>query len=128
MGPRTIRTSRPRAESDKTPASIEPLSWCCLRPRHLSRFVAEYRSLRVRPSGYVALDDTDRVVAEDFRERREVDPLLSHACRESVTEIAENQIQGQLDECDPDGSARKSALIALAREFLNLAKPNMSPW
>jgi hypothetical protein len=32
-------------------------------------------------------------VAEGFRERREVDPLLSHACRESVAEIVENQIQ-----------------------------------
>jgi hypothetical protein len=41
----------------------------------------------------VALDDADRAVAEDFRERREVDPLFGHACSEGVAEVVENQIQ-----------------------------------
>jgi hypothetical protein len=34
---------------------------------------------------------------------------------------------GQPDERDPDGSARKSALIAMAQEFLNLAKRKHIP-
>jgi hypothetical protein len=32
----------------------------------------------------VTFHDSDRVVAEDFRERRQVDPLLGHARREGV--------------------------------------------
>jgi hypothetical protein len=33
----------------------------------------------------VTFHDSDRVVTEDFRARRQVDPLLGHACREGVT-------------------------------------------
>ena len=41
----------------------------------------------------VTFHDSDRVVAQDFRKRRQVDPLFSHACREGMTEVVENQIQ-----------------------------------
>lgn len=41
----------------------------------------------------IALDNADRAMAEDFRERRELDPLSGHACSEGVAEVVENQIQ-----------------------------------
>jgi hypothetical protein len=41
----------------------------------------------------VPFHDSDRVVAEDSRERRQVDPLLGHSCREGVPQIVKNKIQ-----------------------------------
>jgi hypothetical protein len=41
----------------------------------------------------VTFHDSDRVVTEDFRERRQVDPLLGHACRKGVHQSVKNKIQ-----------------------------------
>jgi hypothetical protein len=38
-------------------------------------------------------------MAEDFRERREVDSLFGHACSEAVAEVVENQIQLDAGAC-----------------------------
>jgi len=64
-----------------------------LGQRHLTRFVPKHSALPMLVSRMnVTFHDSDRVVTEDFRERRQVNPLL-HACREGVPQIAKNKIQ-----------------------------------
>jgi hypothetical protein len=58
----------------KKSVSIRPLRPPSLGQRHLTRFVPEHRSLLVLVRRVnVTFHDSDRVVAEDLRERSEVD-------------------------------------------------------